>query len=73
MNLKKELTPEQKEMQRKSQKKYLAQFADFKIRITPQERDTIQAHAKTMGESSSAFVKRSIWETMERDKGKNTD
>ena len=57
----------------KANKKYLSKFADFKVRVLPEERDAIQAHAKTMGESTSTFVKRAIWEAIERDKGKNID
>lgn len=57
----------------KANKKYLSKFADFKVRVLPEERDTIQAHAKIMGESTSAFVKRAIWETMEHDKVKSAD
>ena len=56
------------EYQIRAAKKYLSQFADFKIRITPEYRDEIQLHAKSMGESASAFVKRAIAETMERDR-----
>ena len=56
------------EYQLKATKKYLSQFADFKIRITPEYRTEIQQHAKAMGESTAAFVKRAIAETMERDR-----
>lgn len=42
----------------------------LKIRVLPEQRDEIQAHAKTMGESTTAFMKRAIVETMERDKNK---
>lgn len=51
----------------RANKKYLSQFADFKIRITPEERNKIQSHASAKGESMAAFVRRAIKETMERD------
>lgn len=56
------------ESQLRATKKYLSQFADFKVRITPEYRTEIQQHAKAMGESTAAFVKRAIAETMERDR-----
>ena len=51
-------------------KKYLSKFADIKIRVEPEWRDTIQAHASAVGESTSAFIKRAITETMARDQAK---
>ena len=48
-------------------KKYLSKFADIKIRVEPEWRDAIQAHAVSVGESTSAFIKRAITETMARD------
>lgn len=56
--------------QKRASKKYLSQFSELKIRVLPEQRDEIQAHAKTMGESTAAFMKRAIVETMERDKNK---
>lgn len=56
------------DFQKKAVKKYLSKFADMKIRVEPQWRETVQSHAKDMGESTSAFMKRAIEETMERDK-----
>lgn len=49
-------------------KRYLSKFVDLKIRITAEERDEYHRHAEAMGESTSAFVKRAIRETMARDK-----
>lgn len=60
-------TPESK---RRANKKYLSKFADIKIRVDPEWRDTIQSHAESVGESTSAFIKRAITETMERDQTK---
>ena len=53
--------------QKRASKKYLSQFSELKIRVLPEQRDEIQAHAKKMGESTAAFMKRAILETMERD------
>lgn len=53
--------------QLKANKKYLSQFVDIKIRVTPEERLNLQNHARDMGESVSAFIKRAIRETMLRD------
>lgn len=55
------------ESQKRASKKYLSQFAELKIRVLPEQRDEIQAHAKKMGESTAAFIKRAIDETMVRD------
>ena len=49
------------EARKKSIKKYLSQFADFKV-------DEVHNHAAQMGESTAAFMRRAIAETMERDK-----
>lgn len=54
--------------QKKAIKKYLSKFVDVKIRVTAEEREKIQLHADSTGESMSAFIKRSISETMERDR-----
>lgn len=56
--------------QKRASKKYLSQFSELKIRVLPEQRDEIHAHAKKMGESTAAFMKRAILETMERDKNK---
>ena len=55
------------ESQKRASKKYLSQFAELKIRVLPEQRDEIQEHAKKMGESTAAFIKRAIDETMARD------
>ena len=54
----------------KANKKYLSKFADIKIRVEPEWRDVIQAHANAVGESTAAFIKRAITETMARDQAK---
>lgn len=57
--------------QRKATKKYLAKFADIKIRVDPEWRTVIQTHCESVGESMSAFIKRAITETMARDQAHN--
>lgn len=64
---KKNKTPE---YQLKANKKYLSQFVDIKIRVTPEERVDLQDHARDMGESVSAFIKRAIQEAILRDNSK---
>ncbi len=53
--------------QLKANRKYLSQFVDVKIRVTPEERERLQNHALNMGESVSAFIKRAINEAMLHD------
>ena len=59
--------PKTAESRLKANKKYLSKFSDIKIRVEPEWRDAIQAHANAVGESTSAFIKRAIVETMARD------
>lgn len=40
---------------------------EVKFRVPKGERAVIQAHASQQGESTTAFIKRAIKETMERD------
>ena len=56
------------EARKKSIKKYLSQFADFKVHIPKEQLDEVHNHAAQMGESTAAFMRRAIAETMERDK-----
>lgn len=55
------------EAQARAHKKYIAQFVETKVRMTPERRDQIRAHAEARGESVNAFINRAIDETMERD------
>ncbi len=48
--------------------RYLAKFIEMKIRVYPDEHQKIKDHAAAMGESATAFMKRAVNETMERDK-----
>lgn len=53
---------------KKAQKAYISKFSRIEIRVTKEEQDEIQAHARTRDESVTGFIKRSIQETMRRDK-----
>lgn len=56
------------EAQARAHKKYIAQFVETKIRMTPEHREKVREHAENRGESLNAFINRAIDETMERDK-----
>lgn len=62
--------PEKTPAQKRAQKNYIEKFARLEIRITKEERDSIQSHAAGQGESVNTFVKRAIQETIERDQQK---
>ena len=55
------------EAQARAHKKYIAQFVETKVRMTPERREEIRAHAESRGESVNAFINRAIDETMERE------
>lgn len=57
------------EARARANKKYMEKFVEVKVRMTPEQRSTVQAHAQRMGESTTVFINRAISETMERDKG----
>lgn len=44
-------------------------YDEIKVRVSKGQKDTIQAHAESQGESVNGFIGRAIMETMERDKG----
>ena len=58
---------EKTEAQKRAQKKYMASFVEVKVRMTPEKRAIIQAHAQGMGESATVFINRAIDCQMERD------
>jgi len=62
-----ELTEEQILQRRLAVKKYRAKFVEMKLRVSPEERDRIQSHAEASGESTAAFLRRAVTETIERD------
>lgn len=49
-------------------KKYLSKFKEVKVRFLPEAHEAVVAHAKAMGDkSTAAFIDRAIRETMARD------
>ena len=40
---------EKTEAQKRAQKKYMASFVEVKVRMTPERRSAVQAHAETQG------------------------
>lgn len=58
------------EAQKQSAKKWDAANLDrLSVALPRGSKDTIKAHARTMGESVNSFIGRAISETMERDSG----
>lgn len=56
------------EAQIRARRKYREKQEYFQVRVLPEEKNAIAAHAETMGESLSDFMRRALAETMERDK-----
>lgn len=59
------------EARARANKKYMENFVEVKVRMTPEERSVIQEHAKSKSESTNTFIRRAIRETMERDQQTN--
>ena len=57
--------------QRKATKKYYAKFERLYIRISPESKAELDAHAAEMNESVNSFVLRAIAEAIERDQNTN--
>lgn len=55
------------ESQLKANKKYHAKFERISIRVSPDEKQEIEAHANEQKESVNAFVQRAIREAITRD------
>ena len=53
------------EAQIRAHKKYMENFVEVKVRMTPEKRETIKIHAKN--ESATSFINRAIDETIKRD------
>ena len=53
--------------QKRAHRKYMERFVEIKVRMTPERRSEVQAHAQANNESTTAFINRAISETMERD------
>ena len=58
----------QTEAQLRASKKYHQKYEYLQARVTPEEKETVTAHAEAMGESLNTFMRRAFAETMERDK-----
>ena len=59
---------EKTEAQKRAQKAYMGKFVRVEIRMNPEDRDKLQAHAEAQGESVNGFINRAILETIGRDK-----
>ena len=57
---------EKTEAQKRAHRKYMEKFVEVKVRMTPERRSAVQAHAETQGERTTGFINRAIDETMER-------
>lgn len=57
------------EAQARAHKKYIAQFVEVKVRMEPEAREAIKAHAAARGESTNSFIIRAINNQIERDRG----
>lgn len=57
---------------REANAKYNSKFVEVKVRMTPWHRTTVQEHAASMDESTTAFINRAIEETMVRDQEKKS-
>ena len=66
-NKKKSTSTGLSEARKRANQKYLDRFVEVKVRMSREERVTLQEHAATMGESTTGFVKRAIKEAMARD------
>ena len=56
--------------QEKAHKKYMENFAEVKVRMTKEKRETIQNHAKKMGLSTTQFINDAIDRQMQADNEK---
>ena len=56
------------EAQIRANKKYQQKFDKVQIRVPHDEKEQIDAHAESRGESVNTFVRRAIFEAIERDR-----
>ena len=54
-------------------KKYHQKFDDIKLRVPKGQREILQNHAQSRGESLNGFLSRAAIETMARDKKENLE
>ena len=64
---------EKTEAQKRAQKAYMEKFVRVEVRMTPERRSIVQAHAEAQGESMNSFIGRAIDETISRDLDKQTE
>lgn len=62
----------QTEAQLRASKKYHEKFDDIKLRVPKGQREVLQDHAQSQGESLNTFLYRAATETMARDREKNS-
>ena len=55
------------EAQARAHKKYIARFVEVKVRMEPERREKIQAHAAARRESVNGCINRAIDQTMAQD------
>ena len=48
-------------------KRYIEKFSRVEIRMSPEKREILQAHAETRGESLNGYINKAIDERMERE------
>lgn len=63
----------QTDAQLRATKKYHGKFDDIKMRVPKGQREVLQNHAQSQGESLNSFLSRAASETMARDKQKQPD
>ncbi len=59
--------PASKAQQRAVNKYMKENYDEFKVRSPKGQKEIVQAHAESRGESVNGFINRAITETMERD------
>ena len=52
----------------RAHQKYHSKFERIQIRVSPEEKESIEAYAEEIGESVNTFVRRAVAETMERER-----
>ena len=60
------------EAQATANKKYHQKFDDIKLRVPKGQREVLQNHAQSRGESLNSFLTRAANETMARDQSKES-
>ena len=63
----------QTEAQLRASKKYHKKLENIQVRVPMGEKSIIFNHAASQGESTNSFIRRAIYETIERDNSKKAD